>query len=93
MTAAVDPQAAPLAGPPAEVVPVVLAGAAEEPAVTYTTPPAPAEPAGALPSAQLAAYLVAHSEYTLPLSRRSVVTTLPEEPAAKAGTETAQAGR
>lgn len=89
MTAAVGP----LAGPAAEVVPVVLAGAADEPVVTYTTPPAPAEPAGALPSAQLAAYLVAHSEYTLPLSRRSVVTTLPEEPAAKAGTETAKAGR
>jgi len=73
---------------------VVLAGAAEEPVVTYTTPPAPSEPAGALPSAQLAAYLVAHSEYTLPLSRRSVVTTLPEEPAGKAGTEeAAKAGR
>ena len=95
MTAAVGPQAAPLAGTTAEVVPVVLAGAADEPVVTYTTPPAPAEPAGALPSAQLAAYLVAHSEYTLPLSRRSVVTTLPEEPAGKAGTETetAKAGR
>jgi sigma-E factor negative regulatory protein RseA len=89
MTAAVDP----LAASPAEVVPVVMAGAEEEPVVTYTTPPAPAEPAGALPSAQLAAYLVAHSEYTLPLSRRSVVTTLPEKPAEQAGTETAKAGR
>ncbi len=93
MTASVEPQSAPLSGTATTVVPVVLASAEEEPVVTYTTPPAPVEPAGALPSAQLAAYLVAHSEYTLPLSRRNVVTTQPEEPAAKAGTDTAKAGR
>jgi hypothetical protein len=45
--------------------------------VTYTTPPVTADPAVALPSAQLASYLVAHSEYTLPLTRRNVVMTVP----------------
>jgi len=65
------------------VVPVVMAAVGEAPATSYTTPPAPMAPAGNLPSAQLAAYLVAHSEYTLPLSRRSVVTVQPEEPAKK----------
>ncbi|MBS1200242.1 MAG: hypothetical protein H6R27_920 [Proteobacteria bacterium] len=97
MTAAVDPQAgaagAALSGPVDGVVPVVLAGAEEDPVVTYTTPPAPVEPAGALPSAQLAAYLVAHSEYTLPLSRRSVVATLPDEKAGKTGGDGTKAGK
>jgi sigma-E factor negative regulatory protein RseA len=89
-TVAMTPQELPEAG--AAVVPVVMAAVDDEPAITYTTPPAPTEPAGKLPSAQLAAYLVAHSEYTLPLSRRSVVATLPEEPSGQAATDAAQAG-
>ena len=91
MAAAPQPSL-PVAGA-AEVVPVVMAAADDEPAITYTTPPAPVEPAGKLPSAQLAAYLVAHSEYTLPLSRRSIVATLPEEPSAETGTEAARIGK
>ena len=60
------------------VVPVVVS-AGDEPAVTYTTPPVTSDPAVALPSAQLASYLVAHSEYTLPLTRRNVVMTVPQQ--------------
>lgn len=56
------------------VVPVVAA--VDEPAATYTTPPPPAEPAGALTSTQLASYLVAHSEYVSPLLRRSVISSV-----------------
>jgi len=68
-----------------EVVPVVTASY-EEPAPAYTTPPAAEnEPATGLPSAQLASYLLAHSEYTLPLSRRVIVTTVPQQPADAAG--------
>jgi sigma-E factor negative regulatory protein RseA len=68
------------------VVPVVVP-AEDEPVVTYTTPPVTADPAVALPSAQLASYLVAHSEYTLPLTRRNVVMTVPHQdpPPAKSG--------
>ena len=54
----------------------------DEPAPTYTTPPLAADPAVTLPSAQLASYLVAHSEYTLPLTRRNVVVTVPRQDAA-----------
>lgn len=93
MTMAAVPQASPPVATTAEVVPVVMAAADDEPAITYTTPPAPVEPAGKLPSAQLAAYLVAHSEYTLPLSRRSIVATLPEEPSGETGTEAAKVGK
>lgn len=58
----------------AEVIPVVAAvDDLEEPAQTYTTPPAPAGSGNALSPAQLASFLLAHSEYTDPLSRRSVV--------------------
>lgn len=63
---------------PAAVIVPVVASIEEAPARPYTTPPAPADAAGGLPSAQLAAYLVAHSEYTSPLARRAVVTTLTE---------------
>jgi len=63
---------------PAAVVVPVVTPAEEAPAALYTTPPVPADVAGGLPSAQLAAYLVAHGEYTSPLARRAVVTTLTE---------------
>ena len=62
------------------IVPVVVASE-DEPAATYTTPPLAADPAVALPSPQLASYLVAHSEYTLPLTRRNVVLTAPGQDA------------
>lgn len=55
-----------------QVVPVVAAP--DEPAQTYTTPQAAPEAAVVLSPAQLASYLVAHSEYTSPLSRSSLVT-------------------
>lgn len=58
--------------PVGKVVPVVAT--VDEPARTYTTPQAAPEPSMALSSAQLASYLVAHSEYTSPLSRSSLVT-------------------
>jgi sigma-E factor negative regulatory protein RseA len=80
------------AGAARAAVPVVMVAADDEP-VAYTTPPAAVAPAGALPSAQLAAYLVAHSEYTSPLSRRSVVTTLPDEATDGNGTDDAGTGR
>lgn len=69
-----------------QVVPVVAAP--DEPAQTYTTPQAPPEAAVALSPAQLASYLVAHSEYTSPLSRSSLVTRAmtDEAPAADAPT-------
>lgn len=76
------PAAVVAAAPAPGVVPVVVA-AEDDPAVAYTTPPAPSsDPAGVLPPAQLASYLVAHSEYTLPLTRRNVVTTVPRQDAA-----------
>jgi sigma-E factor negative regulatory protein RseA len=56
----------------APVVPVVATF--DEPAQTYTTPQALPEATVPLSSAQLASYLVAHSEYTSPLSRSSLVT-------------------
>ena len=55
-----------------QVVPVVAAP--DEPAQTYTTPQSAPEAAVVLSPAQLASYLVAHSEYTSPLSRSSLVT-------------------
>ena len=59
--------------PEGSVVPVVAA-VDGPPAPAYTTPPPPpAGSAGALSSAQLASYLVAHSQYVSPLSRRSVL--------------------
>ncbi len=59
------------------------APAFDEPAPSYTTPPAPA--AGApLGGAQLAAYLVAHSEFTSPLARRTVIVAPPVEAPAPA---------
>lgn len=67
---------------PAEAVVVPVVAEVDEPAPAYTIPPLPAEPAVALSSAQLASYLVAHSEYVSPLSRRSVLTPVTvEEPA------------
>lgn len=97
MAAVVEQPAAravvPVDGAVTEVVSVLTASAGEAPAASYTTPPAPLAPAGNLPSAQLAAYLVAHSEYTLPLSRRSVVTIQPEEPAQQEVQDDEQAAR
>ena len=61
--------------PVAEDVPVVAAVEdLDEASQTYTTPPLPAATGNALSAAQLASYLLAHSEYTDPLARRSVVT-------------------
>ena len=60
----------------ADSLPVVLA-ASDDLAPTYTTPPAPLESKSMLPAPQLASFLVAHSEYTSPLSRSSVVTAVP----------------
>jgi sigma-E factor negative regulatory protein RseA len=56
-----------------QVVPVA-ATVVDEPAPSYTTPQAPPEAAVPLTSTQLASYLVAHSEYTSPLARSSIVT-------------------
>jgi negative regulator of sigma E activity len=78
VAAAISPAGTPGAQAAARVVPVVVA-ADDEPVATYTTPPLAADMAVALPSAQLASYLVAHSEYTLPLTRRSVVATVPRQ--------------
>jgi len=62
----------------AQVVPV--AATFDEPAQSYTTPQASPEAVVPLSSAQLASYLVAHSEYTSPLARSSIVTgTVTEE--------------
>jgi len=55
-----------------QVVPV--AATVDEPAQSYTTPRASPEAVVPLSSAQLASYLVAHSEYTSPLARSSIVT-------------------
>lgn len=64
-----------VASPVAEFIPVVVAvDEVDEPPQTYTTPPAPAGSGNVLSPAQLASYLLAHSEYTDPLFRRSVVT-------------------
>jgi sigma-E factor negative regulatory protein RseA len=61
-----------------QIVPV--AATVDEPAPSYTTPQAAPEAIVPLSSAQLASYLVAHSEYTSPLARSSVVTgTVTEE--------------
>lgn len=71
-----------VAPPVADVIPVVAAvDDVDELPQTYTTPPAPAGSANVLSPAQLASFLLAHSEYTDPLSRRSVVTGTPEAPA------------
>lgn len=59
----------------AEFAPVVeAADEVDEPPPSYTTPPVPAGSGNALSPAQLASYLLAHSEYTDPLGRRNVVT-------------------
>lgn len=72
-TAAAPPQvaleAAPLAAPAAATLAMP---AADVPPPSYTTPPAPAG-AASLAAPQLAAYLVAHSEFTSPLARRTVI--------------------
>ena len=67
------------AGLPAAGAPTVLVAPDDEPAATYTIPPVTVDPDITLPTAQLASYLVAHSEYTLPLTRRSVVATVPPQ--------------
>jgi len=82
----------PAEAPLAAGAPTVVVASDEEPAATYTTPPVTADPSVALPSAQLASYLVAHSEYTLPLTRRSVVATVPP-PAATADAQRKDAQR
>lgn len=100
-TLLVMPQRDPAAGPaPFQVAqqasPVAMpamatleAPALDAPAPSYTTPPAPA--AGSpLGGAQLAAYLVAHSEFTSPLARRTVIVAPPgEAPAPAAAPATA----
>lgn len=48
------------------------ADAGVPPAVTYVTPPAAEGPAGGIPQAELANFLVAHYGYASPLVRRSV---------------------
>ncbi len=80
LVAAAPPSAGalPMGQASARIVPVVVA-AEDQPVATYTTPPVAADAAVALPSAQLASYLVAHSEYTLPLTRRNVVATVPRQ--------------
>jgi sigma-E factor negative regulatory protein RseA len=80
-----------------DAAPAVAAGeerAADEPLPSYTIPPAPAG-TGSLAGAQLAAYLVAHSEFTSPLSRRTVIVAPPAEaPAAPAASAApAEAGQ
>lgn len=80
--AAVAPPVADVIPVVAAVIPVVAAvDDVDEPPQTYTTPPAPAGSANVLSPAQLASFLLAHSEYTDPLSRRSVVTGTPDAPA------------
>lgn len=85
VAAGTPPAETPAASALAEVmvVPVVpVVAQVDEPPQAYTIPPPPSEPAVALSSAQLASYLVAHSEYVSPLSRRSVLTPVTvEEPA------------
>jgi hypothetical protein len=56
----------------------LAAPAAEAPPPSYTTPPAPAA-GNHLGGAQLASYLVAHSEFASPLARRTVIVAPPEE--------------
>lgn len=84
---AAGPGAAQVAeAPPLAELPVVasleVAPAVETPP-SYTTPPAPAA-AGPLGGAQLAAYLVAHSEFNSPLARRTVIVAPPAAEAAVA---------
>lgn len=73
---------------PAPAVATLEAPVADQPAPSYTTPPAPAG-SGALAGAQFAAYLVAHSEFTSPLSRRTVIVAPPAvtQGEAQAGTQ------
>ena len=67
------------------------APAADAQAPSYTTPPAPAA-GNNLGGAQLASYLVAHSEFTSPLARRTVIVAPPAEtPPAPAPAEDAAA--
>jgi sigma-E factor negative regulatory protein RseA len=66
-----------------QIVPV--AATVEEPAQSYTTPQASPEALVPLSSAQLASYLVAHSEYTSPLARSSIVTGTVTEQVPEAG--------
>ncbi|MCZ8131343.1 MAG: sigma-E factor negative regulatory protein [Steroidobacteraceae bacterium] len=67
--AAVAPYAAPGEGAVA-----TLAGTGEP--LSYVTPPAPGGAVRTIPDAQLANYVVAHSEFSSPLGRRSVLTGL-----------------
>jgi sigma-E factor negative regulatory protein RseA len=77
-------EAVPVAAP---ALATLEAPAVDEPLPSYTTPPAPVA-GNALGGAQLAAYLVAHSEFTSPLSRRTVIVA---SPAAQAETPAAPA--
>lgn len=63
-----------VAAPPAEGE-VVLAANSLEPE-SYVVPAPATAPGGMLPAAQLANYVVAHSEFSTPLSRRSVLSAL-----------------
>lgn len=66
------------AEPSAAAVATLAAPAPETPPPSYTTPPAPAGGVH-LGGAQLASYLVAHSEFASPLARRTVIVAPPEE--------------
>jgi sigma-E factor negative regulatory protein RseA len=71
--------------PSVPMVATLEAPVVDQPAPSYTTPPAPAG-GGPLAGAQFAAYLVAHSEFTSPLARRTVIVAPPvEAPAGQQG--------
>jgi hypothetical protein len=64
---------APLSPSPA---PLVAATSLTGEPASYVTPPASTRGVGVIPPAQLASYVVAHSEYGSPLGRRNVLTGL-----------------
>jgi sigma-E factor negative regulatory protein RseA len=89
--AAVVAQSAPApVAPPAATAAAVAAGEEAAPA-GYTTPDAPQQ-GGMLAPAELASYVLAHSDFASPLSRRSVLTGIVVEPAAEAGRQGPVAG-
>lgn len=71
---------APAASPVLTIAPVAVRP--ETAPVAYTTPDAPQQ-GGMLAPAELASYVLAHSDYASPLSRRSVLTGIIVEPPAE----------
>lgn len=65
----------PAAAPAASIAPAAALPSNGEPA-SYVTPPAGRAGVAPIPPAQLANYVVAHSEYSSPLGRRNVLTGL-----------------